>query len=368
MLGIDRNADLKAIKDAFRTLALQHHPDRDKSPGAEDRFKEIAEAYAVLSDPKKRTEYDARGFAGVAGFSSEDLFGGINFDDIFGGLNVDFGGASPFESFFHRRRTGPARGANIEVELLLTLERIAAGGDETLRLARPSTCPACRGTGEKDGAPPPKCKTCGGAGRLTRSRREQKESVLIQQITTCPACHGRGTIVEHPCPQCHGSGEVEQEESLTVKIPLGAEEGMALRIPGKGMPSPDPNGMAATCTRWCVRSRIHALNGWGQTCCDRKPFLSPMPCSERHCRCPHWTVPRMSLCLPVPSLKRCCACKEKACPCSAKSSTVTCTCASGCAYRSALRARKSSCTNNCGPSPGKNRCYLTHGEIRNDVG
>ena len=244
MLGVAKDADQKAIKDAFRNLALKYHPDRNKEPGAETRFKEIAEAYAVLSDPKKRGEYDARGFAGVAGFSQQDLFGGINFEDIFGGLNFDFGGGSPFEGFFHRRRAGPQRGANIEVELFVTLERIARGGEEKVRLAHPSTCPACHGTGAEGGGEPLKCKTCGGTGHLTHSRREEKEHVLIQQITTCPACHGRGSTIEKACPQCRGSGEVAQEDVLTVKVPQGAEEGMALRIPGKGMPSPDPGGIA----------------------------------------------------------------------------------------------------------------------------
>ena len=244
MLGVARDADQKAIKDAFRTLALKYHPDRNREAGAEERFKEIAEAYAILSDPKKRADYDARGFAGVAGFSREDLFGGINFEDIFGGLNFDFGMGSPFESFFHRRRSGPARGANIEVDVFVPLERVASGGEEEVRLTRPASCPSCHGTGEKGGAAPPKCEACAGTGRMTRSRRDDKEHVLIQQITTCPVCQGRGSKSEHPCPKCQGSGEVEQEESLTVKIPVGVEEGLALRIPGKGMPSPDPGGMA----------------------------------------------------------------------------------------------------------------------------
>lgn len=243
MLGVARDADQKAIKDAFRTLALKYHPDRNKESGAEEHFKEIAEAYAILSDPKKRADYDARGFAGVAGFSREDLFGGINFDDIFGGLGFDFGLGSPFEGFFHRRRSGPARGANIEVDVFVPLERVATGGEEEIRLTRPSICPACHGTGEEGGATPPRCDTCGGTGRITRSRRDDKEHVLIQQITTCPACQGRGSKSEHPCRQCQGRGEVEQEESLTVKIPAGVEEGLALRIPGKGMPSPERGGM-----------------------------------------------------------------------------------------------------------------------------
>jgi molecular chaperone DnaJ len=244
VLGIARDAEQKTIKDAFRSLALKYHPDRNKEPGAEEHFREIAEAYAVLSDPKKRAEYDARGFDAVAGFSREDLFGGIDFQDIFGGLNFDFGGDNLFDGFFHRRHKGPPRGSNIEVDLYVTLERVANGGEEKVRLTRPVTCQACHGTGGKDRIAPRKCETCGGTGRITHSRREEKGHVLIQQISSCLVCHGHGSINEHPCPECHGSGEAGQEETLTVKIPVGIEEGMALRIPGKGMPSPVAGGAA----------------------------------------------------------------------------------------------------------------------------
>ena len=248
MLGVAKDADQKAIKDAFRALAMKYHPDRNKEAGAEDRFKEIAEAYAILSDPKKRAEYDARGFAGVQGFSQEDLFGGINFEDIFGGLNMDFGGfgfggGSPFEGFFHRRRSGPARGANIEVEVDIPLERVVSGGEEHVRLHRPASCEACHGTGAKSGTSPKPCDACKGTGRITRSSQKDKGHVLIQQISTCPQCHGRGSIIEQPCPECHGSGQTEKSEDLTVKIPKGVEEGMVLRIPGKGMTSGDAGGV-----------------------------------------------------------------------------------------------------------------------------
>ena len=242
MLGVAKDADQKAIKDAFRNLAMKYHPDRNKEPGAEEHFKEIAEAYAILSDPKKRAEYDARGFAGVEGFSQEDLFSGINFEDIFGGLNFDFGGGSPFDVFFHRRRAGPVRGANIEVELSIPLERVASGGEEKVRLDRPAPCRACHGTGSEGGAAPRTCATCKGTGRISRSSRQEREHVLIQQISTCPVCYGRGSIIEHPCPVCHGSGNEDRDETLTVKIPQGVEEGMVLRIPGKGMPSPEAGG------------------------------------------------------------------------------------------------------------------------------
>jgi molecular chaperone DnaJ len=242
VLGIANDADQKAIKDAFRNLAMKYHPDRNKEPDAESRFKEIAEAYAVLSNEKKRADYDARGFAGLGDVSEQDLYSGINFDDIFSELNFGFGIGSPFESFFHPERTGSRHGANIDVDLFVTLERVASGGEETVRLIRPVTCQACHGVGSKDGIAPKQCTACGGSGHITHTRREKNDHVLIQQISTCPSCKGRGSIIEQPCPVCRGSGSVEQEESLTINIPQGIEEGMALRIHGKGMPSPDAKG------------------------------------------------------------------------------------------------------------------------------
>ena len=240
-----KDADLKAIKDAFRTLAMKYHPDRNKEPGAEERFKEIAEAYAVLSDPNKRSQYDARGFAGVAGFSDQDLFGGINFDDLFGGFNFGSDGQSLFDGFFgHRQRTGPKRGADIEAGISVSLERIAHGGEETLTVGRPVICPGCRGSGAQGGAAARRCDACQGGGRISQSQREDEHHVLIQRISTCPTCHGRGSIIDHPCQECRGSGQVEKQESLTVKIPPGIAEAMVLRLAGKGMPSPDSGGAA----------------------------------------------------------------------------------------------------------------------------
>lgn len=251
VLGVARDADAKAIKDAFRKLALKYHPDRNKAPEAQERFKEIAEAYAVLSDPKKRAEYDAQGFAGVAGYSPEDLFAGIDFGDIFrdfgGDLGFGFGFGGPgglFDRLFRHHRTGPARGADLEIELVVPLERIATGGEETLRYTRAVICPSCRGTGAKGGAAPRPCTACGGSGQrvVTRDERKAQAAVRIQQITTCPVCHGRGTVIDTPCPDCGGSGQVEREERLTVTIPRGAEEGLALRVPGHGAPSGDIGG------------------------------------------------------------------------------------------------------------------------------
>jgi molecular chaperone DnaJ len=176
----------------------------------------------------------------VAAVSPEDLFRHINFDDIFGGLGfeVDFGGGGLFERFFRRQRrpAGPPHGANLEVDLQVSLERVASGGQETVQVWRPTTCQACGGSGAKAGTTPRRCDACSGSGRQVTSRQES--GITMQQITTCPGCHGRGSIIDELCPECHGRGEVEREETLTVTIPVGVEEGMALRIPGHGLPGP----------------------------------------------------------------------------------------------------------------------------------
>jgi len=247
VLGVARDADAKAIKDAFRTLALKSHPDRNKAADAEERFKEIAEAYAVLSDPKKRADYDARGFAGVAGFTPEDLFAGIDFGDIFGeaGYGLDFGlGGGLFERLFGRRRAGPQRGQDLQVELVLPLESIARGGEETVRYTRPVACARCHGNGAEPGSAPRACPACGGSGRKVVTRGEQRAETAIrfQQISICPDCDGRGTIIDRPCRECRGAGRVEKDESLKVSIPPGADEGMALRIPAHGLPSAESKG------------------------------------------------------------------------------------------------------------------------------
>lgn len=237
VLGVPRDADAKAIKEAFRKLALQYHPDRNKAPDAEERFKEIAAAYAILSDPNKRAEYDARGFAGVAGFSPEDLFGGIDFGDIFGdlGFGFDFGGGL-FDRLFRRGRAGPSRGQDIEVALTIPLRRVNLGGEETVRISRPVICPACHGSGAKAGTSPRKCSDCNGTGRKVIAHQEKK-GVRFQEISTCPACGGGGTIIDKPCKDCGGRGVVDRIETLKVNIPVGIEEGTALRIPAHGLPS-----------------------------------------------------------------------------------------------------------------------------------
>ena len=240
VLGVARDASHKAIKDAFRSLAMKYHPDRNKAPDAEEKFKEIAEAYAVLSDPGKRAQYDHGGFAGVADFTAEDLFGGIDFGDIFGdmGFGFDFGAGGIFDRLFRHRRPGPARGQDLEVELRVPLERIDTGGEETLRFSRTVRCATCAGSGAKPGTEPRRCEACGGSGHrvISHDQKREKGSVRFQQVTLCPECDGRGTLIDHPCPDCQGRGQVEKEEALKVQIPAGIEEGTALRIRGHGMP------------------------------------------------------------------------------------------------------------------------------------
>jgi molecular chaperone DnaJ len=244
VLGVPRDADPRTIKSRFRELVLKYHPDRNKDPGAEERFKEIAEAYAVLSDPKKRSEYDARGMAGVAGFSPEDLFSGIDFDTLFRGHGFDFGfgeGSAFFDRFFGRRRwDGFRKGPNIETDVHVPLERIATGSQETVRFVRPVSCPACHGSLAEPGTEPRTCGDCGGTGRHTATKRD--EGVLFQQITPCKVCAGRGSVIDVPCKRCTGRGEVEEHEAITIKIPPGIEDGAALRVPGRGLPSRQPGG------------------------------------------------------------------------------------------------------------------------------
>lgn len=251
MLGVARDASAAQIKDAFRSLALKYHPDRNQAPDAQDRFKEIASAYAVLSDPAKRRDYDVHGHAGVAGFSEEDLFRGVDFGDLLGGLGFDFGGLhggfgdSVFDGFFGRRHHGPKRGENIEVGLRVPLAQVVTGGEAKVRLERSTPCAACNGTGAQAGTQPRVCPDCQGSGRQVTSnqRHEGDAEVRVQHTSVCTTCGGRGRLIDQPCTACHGSGKTVSEETLTVNVPVGVDEGMALRVPSHGQAAPAEGGV-----------------------------------------------------------------------------------------------------------------------------
>jgi len=237
VLGVSRDADPQEIKKAYRKLAMEYHPDHNKEEDAEEKFKELSEAYGILSDAEKRSRYDRGGFSGLDGMSSEDIFGGINFGDIFGG-----GGGSLFDDIFgfgrgRGRGRGPARGSDVEAEITVPLKRILTGGEETVVYNRFEACPSCEGSRAKPGTEPKKCTECEGAGQKVYTSHQQ--GMTFQQVAVCPACQGQGVFIEEFCPDCDGRGSVQREAKIEINIPPGVEEGVALRVPGHGNLSPD---------------------------------------------------------------------------------------------------------------------------------
>ncbi len=228
VLGVARHAAESELKSAYRKLALQHHPDRnpgDKS--AEERFKEAAEAYAVLSDPQKRAAYDRFGHAGVsgpaAGFDPSTFVG---FEDILGGLGDVFGLGDLFGG--GRRRGGPQQGSHLRYDLEISFEEAARGTETSIQFPRAESCEVCRGSGAAAGSGPTACPTCGGRGQL----RYQQGFFTVAR--TCNQCRGTGQIIAKPCAVCHGEGRVMKDRKLTVKIPGGIDTGQRLRIQGEG--------------------------------------------------------------------------------------------------------------------------------------
>jgi molecular chaperone DnaJ len=227
-LGVPKDATAAQIKKAYRKLASELHPDRN--PGGEERFKEVSEAYDVLSDDTKRREYDeARTLfaggghprAGAGGFDVGDLFGqgGGAFFDVFSGL---FGGGG--------RRQPPRRGADIEASISLSFLDALRGTTVPLRLATKGACDTCRGSGAAPGTVPKTCPVCRGQGVVSRNQGS------FSFAEPCTACRGTGSVVETPCPTCHGSGEQTKERTLTVRIPAGVADGQRIRLAGKGSP------------------------------------------------------------------------------------------------------------------------------------
>lgn len=246
VLGVPKDADTKTIKNAYHRLAMKYHPDRNTSPDAEEKFKAIAKAYAILSDTQKRKLYDSQGIEGVAHFSDEDVFRNVDLGSIFGDVGFGFGpgGDSIFDRFFHQERR-PVRGSDIRIRLEVPLELINTGGDKTVRFTKPATCPDCHGFGTHSGKAPKACPVCGGTGHkvIIRDTKQDSSTVRFQQVLTCSDCHGSGRVIEDPCQQCHGTGEISKTEKLKINIPQGIDDGVALRIPGHGLPG--PQGAAA---------------------------------------------------------------------------------------------------------------------------
>ncbi|MCK5626855.1 MAG: molecular chaperone DnaJ [Candidatus Bathyarchaeia archaeon] len=255
-LGIARNATKEEIKSTYRKLALKYHPDRNKSPSAEEKFKEISEAYAVLSDDEKRRTYDMYGQAGIGDkYTAEDIFRGVDFEDIF--RDTGFGFGSIFDTFFSRgRRNPPQRGYDLQYDLEISLEEASATLEKELTISRVEECKKCDGSGAKPGSKTKDCPLCHGAGQI---RRQQSAGgfFTITQVTTCERCNGRGEIVEVPCEECDGSGQIRRSRKMTVNIPRGIDDGSTLRLRGEGDTGPGripPGDLYVT-----VHIRPHAI-------------------------------------------------------------------------------------------------------------
>jgi molecular chaperone DnaJ len=239
VLGVEKNADADAIKRAYRKLALDHHPDRNAgSAEAEEKFKELTQAYEVLRDPEKRARYDQFGIAGVKGAGGGAQYGGFSFSDALDIFMRDFGGFAGVEDLFGggggRQRRGPSvrKGPDLRITLPLTLDEVASGVKRKLRIDLQDACTKCAGTGAAPGTQPVKCATCGGAGEVRRMQR----SFLGQLVTVmpCPECGGEGVRIEQPCDQCSGRGVERATREIEVNVPPGVSSGDYLTLRGQG--------------------------------------------------------------------------------------------------------------------------------------
>jgi molecular chaperone DnaJ len=226
ILGVTRGCDEAALKSAFRKLAMEHHPDRNGGcEEAEGRFKEINEAYSVLSDAKKRAAYDQFGHAGVNGSQGGPGagFADVNdiFSEVFGDVFGDMFGA-------RQRRSGPTRGQDLRYDLEISLEQAYAGSEVEIVVPASITCESCEGSGAKAGTSPTVCGSCGGAGRVRASQG------FFSIERACPRCGGSGRLVLDPCKDCHGHGQVRRERTLQVRIPAGVDDGARIRLAGEG--------------------------------------------------------------------------------------------------------------------------------------
>jgi molecular chaperone DnaJ len=240
ILGVPRNASPDDLKGAFRKLARQYHPDVNNAADAEERFKEINEAYAVLSDEEKRAAYDRFGHAGVrgAGGGPDINVDFSNFADIF----EEFFGIGGFGRSQQRNRNMPRRGSDLQMKIDLTFEEAVFGKEKDIEITRDEICSACHGSGAEPGTTPTRCPTCGGSGEVRQVRQTLLGSMV--QVTTCPTCNGRGEAIGTPCHVCNGRGFERKTRKKVVTIPGGVDTGTQIRLAGEGQPgqSGGPNG------------------------------------------------------------------------------------------------------------------------------
>ena len=233
VLGVDRSADEAAIKKAYRVLAKKYHP--DANPGdkeAEKKFKEASEAYAVLSDPEKRKQYDQFGhaaFDGSAGAGGFD-FNNMDMGDIFGDIFGDFFGGGRSRS----ANSGPMKGANVRASVRITFDEAISGCEKELELTLKDECPTCHGSGAKAGTSPVTCSKCGGKGQVVFT--QQSLFGMVRNVQTCPDCHGTGKVIKDKCPDCYGTGYIASKKKIQVSIPAGIDNGQSIRIRDKGEP------------------------------------------------------------------------------------------------------------------------------------
>jgi len=245
ILGVDKNSDKKNIKKSYRKLALKYHPDKNPSKSAEEKFKNISEAYAVLSDDQKRKMYDTYGHAGIdQQYSTEDIFKGVDFGDIFGGMGFDFNDI--FEQFFGHQygfrgsRRVRRKGADLRYDIEIDLQDAYKGLETEIRVPRIEVCEECNGTGAEKGTSIIKCPQCNGNGQIKHTRKTAFG--VFSQVTPCNKCQGQGTIIENYCKKCRGKGNIQVSRDIDIKIPKGVDNGSQLRLAGEGESGLGGNG------------------------------------------------------------------------------------------------------------------------------
>ena len=227
LLGVGRDVDADTLKRAYRRLARQYHPDVNKDPGAEDKFKEIGRAYEVLSDPQTRARYDQFGEAGLGGGGMPDMGDMGGFADLFETFFSGFGGAPGGP-----RRRGPRQGDDLRLDLTISFQEAIFGQEQEVQIRHLETCSTCQGSGAKTGSGPTTCGTCSGAGQVRRATRTPFGS--FTQVAPCPSCEGTGQVIADPCSACGGQGLQQVRKKLRLNIPAGVDTGTRLRVAGEG--------------------------------------------------------------------------------------------------------------------------------------